>query len=212
MGTINKGILGGFSGKVGNIVGGRWKGIDYMRSLGSRRTTAPTEKQKEQQMKFALIARFQQPLANLLAKSFRIYAIKMTGMNSAMGYNLKHAVIGAYPDFLIDYSKILVSRGDMPNVLNPLAESLTPGKINFSWLNNGGVGKALDSDRSILVAYCPVLQQCVYTDSGPDRSTEIAMLDLTSFSGLEIQTWIGFISENEMQVATSVFTGAVTVM
>lgn len=212
MGTINKGILGGFSGKVGNIVGGRWKGIDYMRSLGSRRTMTPTDKQKEQQMKFALIARFLQPLANLLAKSFRNYAIKMTGMNSAMSYNLKNAVIGAYPDFLIDYSKILVSRGDMPNVMNPVAESLTPGKVNFSWLNNGGAGKALDNDKAILVAYCPALQQCVYTDSGPDRSTEVALLDLTSFSGLEIQTWIGFISENEMQVATSVFTGAVTVL
>lgn len=212
MGTINKGILGGFSGKVGNIVGGRWKGIDYMRSLGARRTTSPTQLQKEQQVKFALIARFQQPLSNLLAKSFRSYAIKMTGMNSAMSYNLKNAVIGAYPDFLIDYSKILVSRGDMPNATNVLAESLNPGRINFSWINNGGVGKALYSDKSILVAYCPALQQSVYTDSGPDRITEVAMLDVTSFSGLEIQTWIGFISENGMQVATSIFTGAITVL
>ena len=32
MGTISKGILGGFSGKVGTVIGGNWKGIDYMRS------------------------------------------------------------------------------------------------------------------------------------------------------------------------------------
>jgi len=25
MGTINKGILGGFSGKVGTVIGGTWK-------------------------------------------------------------------------------------------------------------------------------------------------------------------------------------------
>lgn len=31
MGKINQGILGGFSGKVGNVVGGKWKGIDWMR-------------------------------------------------------------------------------------------------------------------------------------------------------------------------------------
>jgi len=31
MGKINQGILGGFSGKVGNVIGGNWKGIDYMR-------------------------------------------------------------------------------------------------------------------------------------------------------------------------------------
>ena len=33
MGTISKGILGGFSGKVGTVIGGNWKGIDYMRSI-----------------------------------------------------------------------------------------------------------------------------------------------------------------------------------
>jgi hypothetical protein len=31
MGKINQGILGGFSGKVGSVVGGSWKGISYMR-------------------------------------------------------------------------------------------------------------------------------------------------------------------------------------
>ncbi len=32
MGTISKGILGGFSGTVGTVIGGSWKGIEYMRS------------------------------------------------------------------------------------------------------------------------------------------------------------------------------------
>ena len=31
MGTIKQGILGGFSGKVGTVVGSSWKGISYMR-------------------------------------------------------------------------------------------------------------------------------------------------------------------------------------
>jgi hypothetical protein len=31
MEKIPKGILGGFSGKVGNVVGDNWKGIDSMR-------------------------------------------------------------------------------------------------------------------------------------------------------------------------------------
>jgi hypothetical protein len=33
MGIVKKGILGGFSGKVGAVVDGSWKGISYMRSL-----------------------------------------------------------------------------------------------------------------------------------------------------------------------------------
>jgi hypothetical protein len=33
MGVIKRGILGGFSGKVANVIGGSWKGIAYMRSM-----------------------------------------------------------------------------------------------------------------------------------------------------------------------------------
>ena len=32
MGKIGKGILGGVSGKVANVVGASWKGIDYLRA------------------------------------------------------------------------------------------------------------------------------------------------------------------------------------
>jgi hypothetical protein len=111
MGTINKGILGGFSGKVGTVVGGSWKGIDYMRSKGNNRNLNPTEKQLAQQLKFALIMRFVQPMAALLNTSFRNFAIKMTGINNAFAYNIKNAVTGIYPSFEIDYSLALVSRG-----------------------------------------------------------------------------------------------------
>ena len=33
MGIIKKGILGGFSGIVGNVGGASWKGIDYIGSI-----------------------------------------------------------------------------------------------------------------------------------------------------------------------------------
>ena len=57
MGTITKGILGGFSGKVGSVVGGSWKGIDYMRSQSSRRTRAASVLQLQQQQKCVLQVR-----------------------------------------------------------------------------------------------------------------------------------------------------------
>lgn len=211
MGTIKKGILGGFSGKVGNVIGGSWKGIDYMRSVSSRKRGQSTQKQKEQQMKFALIARFQQPLTNLLSRTFRSFAIKMTGANSATSYNLRNAITGTYPDFAIDYSRILVSRGDMPNAINPAVEPVSNGMVVFTWGNNTGTGKTKDSDRSVLVAYCPEMQHFIYTDEGASREEEEAQLDLFAFTEKEVHTWIAFISEDGTEVATSIYTGVVTV-
>ena len=46
MGTIKQGILGGFSGKVGTVIGSSWKGISYMKgraqSVKNPKTAAQT--------------------------------------------------------------------------------------------------------------------------------------------------------------------------
>ena len=211
MGTIIKGILGGFSGKVGNVVGGTWKGIDYMRSKSNNRNQHPTESQLAQQLKFALVMRFVQPMASLLETSFHDFAIKMSGINNAFAYNLKSAVTGVYPSFAIDYSHSLVSRGKLPNVLAPTVISGAGSVLTFSWTDNSGVGVAKATDRAILVAYCPELRQAIYTLAGGLRSDLTGELNVLPFSGLVVQTWVGFISESGRLIATSNFTGEVTV-
>jgi len=211
MGTINKGILGGFSGKVGTVIGGTWKGITYMRSIGTNRNLNPSEKQLAQQLKFALAMRFVQPMAGLLNISFRDFAIKMTGINNAFAYVLDNAITGVYPTFDIDYSVALVSRGNLPNVLGPTVTSGAGSVLTFSWTDNSGVGIAKATDQAILVAYCPVQRQAIFTTAGGMRSDLTGELNLLPFSGLAVETWIGFISESGGIVATSIFTGEVTV-
>jgi hypothetical protein len=211
MGTINKGILGGFSGKVGTVIGGTWKGITYMRSIGTIRNLNPTEKQLTQQLKFALAMRFLQPMAGLLNISFHDFAIRMTGINNALSYTLDNAISGVYPSFEIDYAVALVSRGGLPNVLGPAVTSGVGSVLTFSWTDNSGVGIAKATDQAILVAYCPELRQAIYTTAGGLRSDLTGELNLLPFSGLAVETWIGFISESGNLVATSIFTGEVTV-
>ena len=211
MGTINKGILGGFSGKVGTVIGGNWKGIDYMRSKSNNRNQHPTESQLTQQLKFALVMRFVQPMAGLLNITFHDFAIKMTGINNAFAYTIKHAITGAYPSFAIDYSRTLVSRGRLPNVMAPAVTSGVGSLLTFSWTDNSGVGLAKATDQAILIAYCPELRQAVYTTAAGMRSALTAELNLLPFSGLAVETWIGFISESGGLIASSIFTGEVTV-
>ena len=49
MGKIRQGILGGFSGKVGTVVGASWNGIYYMRGLPQSYKKSRSSKQKMQQ-------------------------------------------------------------------------------------------------------------------------------------------------------------------
>ena len=48
MGTIKQGILGGFNGKVGTVVGASWKGISYMRGIAQSVRNPKTEAQVKQ--------------------------------------------------------------------------------------------------------------------------------------------------------------------
>ncbi len=212
MAIMNKGILGPISGTVGTVIGGSWKGISYVRSQSTSRRTSFTQPQLEQQAKFSTTMKFLQPMTGLLSTSFREFAVEMTGFNNAMRYTLKNAISGAYPAYTIDYSLALVSRGDLPNAGNPSAASTVAGTINFQWTDNTGVGRALATDASILVVYCPARNQCIYTTAGAARSVGTEAFAVSSFSGEQVHTFIGFISADGKNIANSMYTGALTVL
>ena len=58
MGIINQGILGGFSGKVGPIVGFHWKSKYYIRARAAKVSNPRTPRQQEQRGKFATASSF----------------------------------------------------------------------------------------------------------------------------------------------------------
>ncbi len=150
-------------------------------------------------------------MAGLLKFSFRDFAIRKTGMNSAFSYNLLNAVTGVYPVFSIAYPQVLVSRGDLPNALAPAVTSGVGSIVTFSWTDNSGVAGASTKDVSIFVAYCPVAMQSIYSIADATRGDLTGDLNLSSFSGKDVETYIGFISQDGNSVATSIYTGTVTV-
>jgi hypothetical protein len=211
MGIISKGILGGFSGTVGTVIGGTWKGITYMRSQPAKRASSSTPAQLEQQAKFATAMKFVNTMSGLFMISFRNYAVKMTGINNAFAYVLKNAVTGIYPAYTINYPTVLVSRGDLANVLAPTAIAAAGSLITFAWTDNSGVGIAKASDKAILAIYCAGMNLCIYTTGSAARGALTDTIDVSAFSGKAVETYIGFISEDGKNVASSLYTGQLTV-
>ena len=52
MGKIKQGILGGFKGKVGTVIGASWNGISYMRGIAQSMRNANTPAQQKQRAFF----------------------------------------------------------------------------------------------------------------------------------------------------------------
>lgn len=212
MAQIPNGILGGISGTVGSVVGGSWRGIPYIRSKAPRRTDNPTPAQQAQRAKFALVGRFVYTLSSLLDFSCKAYAIRMTGTNSVVSYLMQHAITGTSPDFTLDFSKVLISRGELPGVLDPAVVAAGNGMVRFSWTDNSDSNMASANDRAILVVHCPALQQSLYTTVGAYRRAGTYTLEATAFSGQQVHTWVGFISEDGELAADSIYTGELIVL
>jgi hypothetical protein len=212
MGKISQGILGGFSGKVGNVIGGNWKGIDYMRVRPASVANPQTAGQVDQRTKFSTVLGFLQPLRGFLKVGFRNYAIKMTEFNSAMSYNVQNAVIGDYPDFVIDLEAALISRGGLSKALNPTAGSDLAGSVQFNWVDNSVDGNARPTDRAMVLVYNPTRGEAVFVTDGSARSTGAHTLTVPNqYSGDTVNAFIAFISEDGKEVSDSRYIGSVVV-
>jgi len=212
MGRIKKGILGGFKGTVGTVTGGNWKGISYMRSLPESSQSDPSPAQTAQRAKFGMVIKFLKSFNGLLEFSFKDDAVQQTGFNVAVSLTLKSAVTGVYPGYQISYPQVLVSRGGLPNAGAPSAAAGAAGKIVWHWTDNTGLGKAQANDKAVLVSYCEALNISAFTVAPDLRSAGTATLNVVGFGGQPVQTWLAFVSDNGVEVATSIYTGVVNVV
>ena len=70
MAIAKDGILGGFSGKVGNIVGLTLNGVPIMRAAPKSSQKPPTEKLRLQRLKFSLAIEFTKPFLHITQQFF----------------------------------------------------------------------------------------------------------------------------------------------
>ena len=113
MGKIKQGILGGFNGKVGTVIGSSWKGITYMRGLAQHVKNPRTAGQVYQRNAMKAIALALRPIAPTLGITFAKSAGKMSGYNKAVSVNLKKAIVNQDGEPVVDYSKLILSKGTL---------------------------------------------------------------------------------------------------
>ena len=212
MGTIKQGIMGAFSGKTGTVIGSSWKGIAVMRGIAPSIAIPNTPAQLAQRAKFSVAGKFLRPLIPFLRIGFRSQAVKMSGFNAAMKYNLGNAISGTYPAYEVDYSKALVSEGTLQGALNPEVTSSTAGEVEYTWENNSDYANASKDDKVLLVVYNPARNKAVTVVDGNTRTGGTQSITLpTNFSGDEVQCFISFGNETKSVLSNSEFAGGIVV-
>ena len=113
MGTIKQGILGGFNGKVGTVIGSSWKGITYMRGQSQHVKNPRTAGQIYSRTAFKAVSAALSPIASTLRLTFAKSAGKMSAFNKAVSENYKKAIVDQDGTPVVDYSKLILSQGTL---------------------------------------------------------------------------------------------------
>jgi hypothetical protein len=131
---------------------------------------------------------------------------KITDVSYVLSQNFQSVLSATNTEYTINYSKLLISQGNLPGGMVAKARP-APGGIAFSWLRTA----SHKTDKAIFVVYCEALNTCVYNIGEAIRSDRGAFLEIPQLSGHEVHTWLSFMSADETQLAPSVYTGAVII-
>ncbi|MCT4587351.1 MAG: DUF6266 family protein [Carboxylicivirga sp.] len=206
MGRFIKGILGGFSGKVGNIVGGSWRGISYMRSLSERRNYVPSEKQLMQQARFAYAVSFLQPIHPVVRVGYRNQANQKSALNAALAHVLKKVVEGDYPAYRINYASLEIAKGLLPGPQSP-AVQLQDLSLAFTWRDGASILKDYGDNQVLLLAIGEGSYP-TYSIGEAVRNDGQATLDVPDApAGTVLHTYLAFIDVNSNSVSNSYYVG-----
>lgn len=213
MATFEKGILGGFSGKVGNVVGSRWRGKNVMRSLPQRGKYTATVKQEEQRQKFKVVIGFLSPIVDVLNSFFGSPQGDKSRSNLATSYHLKNAVVSTPLGMVMDYEKVLISKGDLRGIDGGTITVAAGQALTLGWQDNSGQGKATATDALMVVVYAPDLNLFYTNLSVATRDATTASVTLPNFmASFEVEVWASFSKPDTNFAAISTYMGAVTVL
>ena len=148
------GILGGFSGTVGTVIGiCKKNGDDIIIAKSKKKRTSNTEGQVNQRTKFGLVTGFMQPLNPVLRYGCKMLAgNEMTPYNYACKNALDKALTGVAPDFELDFSKVLISNGKLSQPTATTAQ-LVADLVNFKWNDNSNSSSGIGTDKAVMVVY-----------------------------------------------------------
>lgn len=214
MGTYKQGANGAFSGKAGSVIGSNWKRIDYIKGLPKRNSNKPaSQRQLEQQAKFALAVRFLKPIKDLL--NFTCGSLRegrAMGFNMALKQVLAQAILGDYPDYAIEYGSAKLSYGSLAIATGSVRVEIG-GILKLSWNPDPNLHNAFGDDKITVLIYDP--QTNIYTNglvnkTRADGEMEIALR--VEMIGQTLEIYYFFTGRDGKKISDSYYAGEVVVI
>jgi len=206
MATFKSLTFGKISGKYGDALATQSKatGKNYLR-VASVPTNPRTDKQVAHRAKFAFINSVLRPFYPVFKKNFG----GNPGIRYGINIGFKNAIVGEYPDFSIDLSKLMFAEGPIYTVDSVTAEKAVPGKLKMDW--DTTIFEGTDPNALAQFVFFNELTNQVLTNASEVKhSVGIVTVDMPAiWNGATIHCWIYFSSDNGMRLSNSQYISSV---
>ena len=209
MGKIKTGILGGFQGKVGTVIGSTWRGESIMRALPKTAAKAPTESQRIQRLKFKAVSEFLNPLRSSLSTYFGNDTGVKSKYNMATSYHITNAVEITEQGTEILYPRVLVAKGTLFGFQN-LTTTPSETVITLNWEDNTVFGNAKAEDTVNVVCYIEEVNTFYVFESIANRDGLTASVTLPqNFLGYNVEVYAFLYDTVSKTSSNSVYLGSI---
>jgi hypothetical protein len=196
--------FGKISGKHGTAVAAIVKGVSILKVF-----TPPANPnslgQKTQRLKFGMVTTALNPLRNIITVGFG----SKDGFNQAVSIALRNAFLGNYPDFTINYSKVIVASGSLPQSSSALVSAQQDMNVLVNWdttIWKNGTG--LD-DAQIAFLNADT-QMVIFVEAQAKRQDgKFTAILPASWKGETIHTWLFFTTTDGQQSSVSQYLGTI---
>lgn len=212
MAEIKEGILGGFQGKVGTVVGFPWRNKNLMRSMPKKTFKPRSEKQLIQQSKLTYCTQFLTPLRKFINKNIAVSNKNQIGFDLLLSKLMKEMYIENDEIFHIDYSHLYLALGVLPTTLKTNVKFLKNRKLKLQWEDNSCQGLAEKEDKLSVIALMQEMQKFhVFKRIANREDGKISLILPDKWIKGSIHLWYIWSNEADNLNSTSMYLGCLEI-
>lgn len=219
MATVKPGKSGTFNGKIGDVVISKWKGLLVSRDVPTPSKKPKTLAQLDQQSKLKLVPPFFAKLSDIITLGYQTPGKNMTAMNTAIQAHLKTAIAGVYPNYTLDFTKVMITspfwKTEIDGGYGATGVAVADAKVKVTWTLQDPPANATTSaaDTVYLVFYDTVTQRFTLYANKALRSALTVTAQISRASvGHKFQGYMFFVSPDGKSVSFSEYLGAFTLI
>jgi len=217
MGTLQPGQSGQVNGKVGEMVVSKWKKKIVSRAAPGKAKKKGSTLQLAQRQRLSLVSSFLAKIAAAINIGFQSCNRKMTPVNEATRFHLNKIILGSYPDYSLDFTKVKLT---LPYSVDRIADGLKVAiaiedshVLVINWIKSDFPNRLTKlADQAYVLCYDADSERAYFFKQIASRADVTARLVMPeSFKNKQVHGYLFFVSDNGKLVSDTHYLGLIEI-